>query len=368
MKKKIVITSSTSWYPFNFRLNTLLAMQESGYDVYVVAPDDLYFEKLKALGVSVIRVNLERGGVNPIKDLLSIIDFIKIFNKLKPDYIFNFTPKCNIYSTLAGRCFTKNIINNMSGLGTAFIRKNLTYYISYFLYMISQNLSKKVYFQNPDDLNFFVKKGLINEKKTGLLPGSGVDLERFKYVGTGSYSTVKFLFCGRFINSKGIRLFVNSAKTLLERYPEQLSFELLGFIDERDSSSISKSELEDWCKSGIVVYLGKTDNVAPYISSTNCIVLPSFYPEGTPKSLLEAASIGKPIITTDNIGCRDVVVDGKNGFLCQKESLASLVDAMERFFLLSQSEKLDMGQNSRKLAEEKFDERIVIKKYLDELN
>ncbi|EPP4297530.1 hypothetical protein ATY36_18035 [Vibrio cidicii] len=367
--KNIVFSSSTAWYIFNFRKNTVLEMLESGYNVFLVSPEDEYVERLVRLGVKHINISLDRGGVNPLNDLKTICKYYSIYRKIKPDFIFNFTPKCNIYSTISGHFFTENIFNNISGLGSAFTKKNFVYYITFFLYYFSQKFSKKIFFQNEQDRRLFIENRIVAEEKTLRIPGSGVDLNRFHYTERSfDGGPTRFLFCGRLLYSKGAKLYVESAKILKNVFGENVNFSLLGFIDEFSKDAISSDELTGWIRSGEIDFLGKTDDVAPILREHDCIVLPSYYPEGVPKSLLEAASSGLAIITTDNVGCRDTVVDGENGYLVDKKSKESLVDAMTNYILLSNDDKRKMSLYSRKHIENNFDERIVIKMYMDLLS
>ncbi|WP_283628144.1 glycosyltransferase family 4 protein [Shewanella baltica] len=364
---KVVFSASTSWYPYNFRLNTLKAFLKMGCKVYVVAPKDEYSSRYEGIGVSYIEVKIDRGGVNPISDLGSIISYFNIYTSVKPDYIFNFTPKCNIYSTIVGRIFTKNIINNMSGLGAGLSKKNLVYYCSLSLYYFSQNLARKVFFQNKSDLDFMVNKGIVKAEKCELIPGSGVDLERFQFSVKDS-KQVTFIFSGRLLYPKGVGLFYEAARKLKREFGDKVNFSILGFVDEKAVNSVSKMVLADWVKSGNIDYLGATDDVVPYLRSASCIVLPSYYAEGVPKSLLEAAASGLPIITTDSVGCRETVEHNVNGFLCEPKSLDSLILCMRNFVNLSNDQRMAFGIRSREKVEKEFDETIVIQKYLRVIN
>ncbi|MDC3155313.1 glycosyltransferase [Pelagibacteraceae bacterium] len=198
--------------------------------------------------------------------------------------------------------------------------------------------------------------------------GSGVDLKRFKFSPTKNNSKLNFLLSSRMIAEKGIYYYLDAATYFKEKYKEKIEFYLLGFIDTKNSSSIKIEELEKLNNMKIINYLGGSDKVEEIIKDMDCIILPSYYSEGIPKTLLEAAAMGKPIITTDNTGCRDAVKDKFNGYLIQPKSLDSLINAIEKFINLSDDERSLMGINSRKKAEKYFDENIIIDKYLRTIN
>ncbi|OKP08188.1 glycosyltransferase family 4 protein [Xenorhabdus thuongxuanensis] len=361
----IVISANTSWYLYNFRKNTILALIKEGYKVIVLAPYDNYTDKLIELGALFHNVYLDQCGINPINEFRTIKELINFYRKEKVSLVLNFTSKNNIYNTIIAKFFNIKVINNISGLGTAFIKKNLLSRILKLLYKYSQGRSDLIFFQNKDDLNLFLNEKIISSEKIDIIPGSGVDLSRFSV----NYSTekktkeLKFLLVARMLYPKGIKHFVEAAKIIKGRY-DNVSFSLLGFIDSKNPLAVKSSEIDEWVKKGFVEYLGTSDNVEKEIALTDCIVLPSYYKEGIPKSLLEAIAMGKPIITTDNIGCKETVINGYNGFLCKPRSTSSLVTAIEKFIRIPHEEKILFGKRSREKAENEFDEKIVIKKYL----
>ncbi|PWC19117.1 glycosyltransferase family 1 protein [Brenneria roseae subsp. roseae] len=360
----IVLTANTSWYIYNFRKNTIKALIDNGYSIVVISPKDEYSDKIISLGADFIPVHIERGSINPLKEILLIIRFFKIYNKLKPDVVLNFTPKNNIYSTLAATYAGSKVINNIAGLGVSFNKNNFLYFIVKNLYKLSQNKAYRVFFQNETDRNFFIDNDLIPISKTKRLPGSGVDLERFCTVSAPDDGVVRFLLVARLLVEKGVVHFAEAAKILKNKYGDSVEFNLLGFIDSVSPSAISSDQINIWVNEGIVSYLGVSQNVEKEIGRSDCIVLPSFYREGVPKSLLEACAMGKPIITTDNVGCRETVVDGINGFLCTPRSSLSLLEKMESMINMTHAQRLAMGEYSRKKAENEFDEKIVINEYV----
>ena len=363
-QKKIIVTSNTSWYLINFRLNLMMHLQDLGFQVIAVAPLDNYSDRFADQGIQFIEIPMDNKGTDPIKDSLLILRFIRLFLTQKPDYILSYTPKCNIYGALAARLTQIPIINNVSGLGTAFIKENLITQIVKWLYRVSLKKSAKVFFQNNDDLSLFIHKGLVNPDLTGLLPGSGVDINRFTPIPLPSpRSSFVFLLVARMLKDKGVVEFVTAARVLKAKYPH-IECQLLGFLDVKNPTAVTSDEMSAWVNEGVVNYLGTSDSVVDYLRLADCVVLPS-YREGTPRSLLEAASVSKPIITTDAVGCREVVDEGYNGFLCEPRNAEDLTAKMERMLLLPEADRLKMGVNSREKAVRQFDEKIVIDKYVE---
>ena len=361
--KKIVFVANTSWNLFNFRLNLMLHLQTLGYEVIAVAPLDNYSNRFATHNIPFHAMPMDNKGTNPIKDTGLILRLILLFIKLKPSCILSYTPKGNIYGGLASRFLTIPIINNVSGLGTAFIKENLVTKIVKRLYIVSLKKSAKVFFQNKDDLALFITMGLVKAKLTDLLPGSGVDINLFTpKLSAKPHLKFVFLLVGRMLKDKGIVEFVSAARLLKIEYPN-IECQLLGFLDVKNSSAITAKEMQVWVNDGDINYLGATDSVVEFLDQADCVVLPS-YREGTPRSLLEAASMGKPLITTDVVGCREVVDEGVNGFLCESHSVSDLKIKMEKMLLLSEAERLQMGLNSRSKALTQFNETIVIDRYV----
>ncbi|MDD5273368.1 MAG: glycosyltransferase family 4 protein [Methylovulum sp.] len=365
MHKKIVLISNTSWYLFNFRLNLMLHLQSLGYEIIAVAPPDDYSSRFVPLGIHFIAMPMDNKGTDPIKDSLLIFRFVRLFLKLKPDCVLSYTPKCNIYASLAAGFLNIPIINNVSGLGTAFIKENLVTKIVTWLYTISLRKSTKIFFQNKDDLMLFIDKGLVKAKLTDLLPGSGVDVCYFtpapQVINNGTFV---FLLVARMLKDKGIVEFVDATRLLKNQYPH-IECQLLGFLDAKNPSVISLQEMQAWMDEGVVNYLGVSDTVIDFLRQADCVILPSYYREGVPRSLLEAASVAKPIITTNAVGCREVVDDGVNGFLCEPRNVDDLKAKMEQMLLLPEAERIQMGLNGREKMLRQFDEQIVIDRYVE---
>ncbi len=361
---KIVISANTSWYLYNFRKNTIVKLLRDGHSVLIVSPIDAYTDKLIELGCKFSNVSISQRGMNPFKEAKTLIEYHMVYRKEKPCYIFNFTPKSNIYSTLAAYLSSAIIINNIAGLGTAFIENSKTKIIIKILYKITQCRAKYVFFQNSDDLLQFVSDGVVQEKQTRLIPGSGVDLDRFQLNIREFDGITKFILIARLIKEKGIAEFAQAAKILKDKYGERVHFNLAGFVDEGNPSAVSMADIERWQNDGLIHFLGKTDQVESFLQENDCVVLPSYYREGVPKSLLEAAAMGKIIVTTDNIGCREAVIDNETGYLCKTRSAKSLAAALEKVVVMDENKRINMGANGRAYIARRFDEQIVINEYL----
>ncbi|EGQ8605204.1 glycosyltransferase [Vibrio parahaemolyticus] len=361
----VAITSNTSWYLYNFRKNTIISLLNEGYQVIAIAPQDEYSKKLEGIGARYININIDQGGTNPIKDLKTLFLFYRIFSKNNVDIVLNFTPKNNIYGTLAGHFVGAKSVNNIAGLGMVFINESITAKLARFLYKVSQRKAYKIFFQNEDDRELFLNNKLADVSITDRLPGSGVDLTRFTLKPAADDGVVRFLLIARMLYDKGIGHYVDAARKLKASYGDGVEFQLLGFVGVNNPSAVTESEMQAWVDEGIVNYLGTSDCVEEEIAKVDCMVLPSFYREGVPKSLLEAAAMGKPIVTTDNVGCRETVDDGVNGYLCAPRSTESLIEKLDLVINLTHQERLTMGQFSRQKVEREFDEQLVIQKYLD---
>ena len=210
----VALVANTSWYVFNFRSNLIRKLIDHGYRITVVAPVDEYTTKLKKIGCKYEPVNIDNNGKNPVKDLRTLYDFYRIYSKISPSVIFHFTPKPNIYGTVAASLLRIPVVNNIAGLGTAFVKKNLVNFAAIFLYKLSQNLAYKIFFQNPDDLNLFIRSGIARPDKIDLLPGSGVDLQRFLPRKKDPAQEFRFLLFGRLLWEKGIKEYVEAAKNI----------------------------------------------------------------------------------------------------------------------------------------------------------
>ena len=334
-----------------------------GYEVVAIAPEDEYSQQLVLEGCRYYPIKMENKGTNPLQDLLLTKRFYDTYRRVKPDVILQYTIKPNIYGSLAAKLAGIPTINNVSGLGTVFLVRNMVSKVALKLYKLAFRFPEKVFFQNKEDRQLFLEHHLINERITDVLPGSGIDTERFKPAQDFTRNkNFTFLMVARVLYEKGVVEYVEAARIIRAQYPE-VRCQLLGGIDESGNIGIKRAIFESWVAEGAIEYLGTSGTVEAHITEADCVVLPS-YREGTPKTLLEAAAMGKPIVTTNVPGCRETVIEGWNGFLCEVKDAADLADKMIRMYCLPEGELASMGKASRKLAEEKFDERYVIEKYL----
>lgn len=365
MKKKILITTNTSWNLVNFRTNLIQRIICDGFEVVAVSPQDAYVARLEALGCRHIPLSMDNKGTNPLNELLLFWSYLRLLDTEKPDLCLFFTVKPNVYGSLAASLLRIKYINNVSGLGSVFIKGGWLKILLILLYKLAFNKSSNVFFQNKDDQGLFLNYKLVSKEQAAILPGSGIDLNHFKSNNSIKKPTNKpfrFLLIARMLKDKGIFEYVHAAQAIIKA-DLKAEFCLLGFLDVQNPAAISKDQMQKWENSGFIKYLGTTDDVRDFIDSADCIVLPS-YREGTPRSLLEAAAMSKPIITTDSIGCKEVVEHGTNGLICKVKNEFDLELKMKEMLLLSDEQRESMGKKGRLKMEKEYDDQIVIKKYL----
>jgi glycosyltransferase involved in cell wall biosynthesis len=360
---KVVIALNTAWNAVNFREGLLRALVADGHEVVVVAPHDGYASRIAEFSCRYVPLPMDNKGANPLRDLLLLFQFYRLLRYEKPDVFLGYTVKPNVYGSLAAHVLGVPVINNIAGLGAVFIKQNWLTSVVQRLYRLALSRSRYVFFQNRDDCQLFIDSGLVRLEATALLPGSGIDLQKFCFSPvTEEPHKFRFLLIARMLWDKGVGEFVEAAKMVRERWPN-IECCLLGFLDVQNPAAISRSQMNEWVAEGSVLYLGVSDDVRSEIRNADCMVLPS-YREGTPRSLLEGAAIGRPIITTDAVGCREVVDDGKNGFLCKVRDAHDLAEKMEQMLLLNEESRYAMSMYGRQKMEREFDEKIVINSYL----
>lgn len=366
LNKVLIFSANSSWYLFNFRLNTLKAFLNNGYKVYCLSPMDDYSHLLEDIGCSWIKLDIDNKGFNPFVDLKLFFNLFKIFYRIKPSTVFNFTIKNNIYGTFASFLLRIRSINNISGFGTAFIHSGLKYFIARRLYIFALKLSTKVFCQNKDDYKFILENRFVDESRIDLLPGSGIDLNKFQKKAnkiSPSINDFIFIYAGRLLYDKGIKELVKAFDQIDQsRFPSKLW--IIGFRDSKNISAIKKSDIETWDKKRNIFILEPSNSIETVLSKVSCFVLPS-YREGMPRSILEACAMELPIICTDVPGCRDIVTNNLNGYLCKPQDDQSLLEAMKNMLKLPIEKRLKMGVEGRKIVEQSFSEEIVIKKALD---
>ena len=362
-KKRILLIASLSGSLINFRGDFIKSLIKNGFQVFAAAPEhpEDIRTKLEALGATPLEFSLNRTGLNPIKDLQSISELKGLIRNNDIDLVFPYTVKPVIYGSIAANQCKVPVISLITGLGYAFTglsaKARLLQRFNEILYKLSIRKNKVIVFQNKDDYQLFLDRKIISKKqKVDFVSGSGVNLNQFSFKVKNPSEHVSFLLVARLIKEKGIALYMEAAKILKVKYP-MAEFHLIG-SPETSPSAISINELNNLHKEGIIVFHGEQSNIDQHLHKRDVFVLPSYYREGLPRTTLEACACGNPIITTDSVGCRESVKEGINGFLIGPQNLQALIEPMEYF--ITHPEKIkEMGINSRKYAEERFDVDII---------
>ena len=334
-------------------------MQKDGFQVHALAPEDAYSDHIIALGCIYHPVKMNNTGSNPVQDLLLMHRLYKLYQKISPDLVLHYTIKPNIYGSLVARLLNIPTICTVSGLGTVFLTSSGSNRIAWQLYKLAFRFPVKVFFQNQSDLSEFKDRGLLTRNNYQVIPGSGIDINRFMLSQeSNNTSPLVFLMMARLIEEKGVLDFLEASK-ILRQQGIPVICQLLGAPDPAHKRSIKNGQLAD----APIEYLGETDDVRPYIRKSHVFVLPS-YREGLSRALLEAAAMGKPIITTDVPGCREVVKDQINGLLCKPADPQDLAKKMHQMYFLDHDKRIAMGMAGRQLVINQFSETRVIDIYL----
>lgn len=372
---KIVLIGNTVGTLLNFRRELIIDLVHRGHTVYCLVSDYTSETKtlVKKLGAIPVDSILNSKGINPVADIKSTIKLSQLLKELQPDVVFSYFVKPVIFGTIAAKMAkVPRIIGMIEGLGNAFtpndtngfdFKKKAIQRIQILLYRSALPLLDTLIVLNPDDQEDLVNRFNIKVKDTVVLGGIGVDLDKFKYTPIKSDTEISFVFIARLLKEKGIYEYLNAAKKVKGKYPET-TFYLLGGFDKHNPFALRKSELNSYLSSGIVDYPGHVENVADYLIKSSVFVLPTFYREGVPRSIQEAMAIGRPIITTDVPGCRETVKNGVNGYLIPPFNEDALVEKMLKFI---EQPKLinEMGKESRRIAELKFDVNEVNDKLIN---
>jgi len=362
--QKIALVANTSWSIYNFRLNLIRSLQKQGYQVAVIAPKDSFTSRLVAEGIAYHEVDIDNYGTNPISEIKLIHQFYTLYQKIQPSLIFHYTIKPNIYGSLAAAKLKIPSIIVTTGLGHLFQFSNrLVRWATIYMYKLAARLAREIWFLNENDRDVFVFKGIARPEKTKVIKGEGIDLVWFKPRREKTFYRDRFLFAGRLLKDKGVEDFAEAAKIIKQKYP-RVSFELLGFINQRNPNSIPYSRISEWQKDKLIKYLGETNDIRPYLEKTSCLVFPSYYREGISRILLEAAAMETPAITTDNVGCREVVDHGRTGFICARQDPRALARSLEKFLELSDEDKLTMGKLARKKIAREYNIKLINQQYL----
>lgn len=356
--RKVVVIGGYAPSLLNFRGALLQTMVRAGHTVTACAPEltPEVISALHKLGVQPEQIALDRTGTNPKTDLLTLTQFRRLFLDTRPDIVLAYTIKPVLYASLAAKnANVPRIASMITGLGYSFgtysAKQRILGHVVRALYKRALRANSVVFFQNPDDRDLFLREGLLDDpRKAVLINGSGVDLEHFQRAPVVT-SPLTFLLIARLIRDKGIIEYVEAARIIKRKHPET-RFHLVGPFDT-NPSAIPHHVIAQWQSEGIIEYFGETSDVRPYIASASVYVLPS-YREGTPRTVLEAMAMGRPVITSDAPGCRETVVDGYNGFLVPVGDVQSLAMAMEQFILHPELVQV-MGEASFRIAVEKYD-------------
>jgi glycosyltransferase involved in cell wall biosynthesis len=361
--------ANTTWNLWNYRLDLMKSLQKEGYQITVIAPKDDYVELITTeLNCEYVPLkHLSRKSINPILNLITLVELFFVLLKTKPDGIFFFTVKPNIFGNIAAAILKINTISGYEGLGYAATANSFLKKTILFLYKIAFSFTQKVVFQNIENLNEFVNyHKILTPEKAIVIQGFGIDSDFFSpknEIIPTKKEVPTFLFLGRFLINKGLIEFVAAAESLTQK-GIQAQFALLGDTDLGNPLHINPNELKKLTTNKAIIYHGFTDDVRKYISISDVIVLPSYYGEGIPRTLLEGLAMGKPVITTDTSGCRDTVEHEKNGFLIPEKDIPALAEAMEHFLTLSEVTQQAMGEYSRKKFLNEFSNENILPQYL----
>lgn len=367
---RIVITANTSWYILNFRSSLIRSLVEAGHRLHVVAPRDEYTAELQQLGVTFHQLTLSQRGKNPFREVLTVFRLLNILRNIRSDVVLSYTIKCNLYVGFCSRLSGFKQIANISGLGEAFDSKGVLYRIVTALYKLCLRRAPVVFCQNSSDQQILVESGLLSNSQCHLIPGSGVDLDRFRSSASFIENTPRrFLMFGRLVPKKGYEHFMRVAKELHNDSEVKASFWIMGIEDKsRKDAQRLLERIMYLHRKGIITYIPARDNVASVLHEVDVVVLPSEYNEGIPRSLLEAMACGKPIIASDWRGCRDTVEHGINGYLVELGNRESLRDHIVKLASCPSASVRKMGEESRRLAEKRFSEDVVLEAYLKEVS
>ena len=362
MGKRILILSNHFITLYNFRKELISKLVEEGHEVFISMPKADENSFFINMGCRIIDTPVDRRGINPIKDFKLILKYIKIMKSVKPDIIFSYTIKPNIYGCIASNLTKNRQVSNITGTGATFLKKNVVSAIAKNLYKISLKRSYKVFFQNNGDKDFFVKNHMVKNNYS-ILPGSGVNLEQYALCDLPLDNHINFIFIGRVMKLKGIDQYLETARKIKEVYPNT-NFYIAGFIEEERYKAI----IDDYDLKGIVNYIGFQKDIKSWILKCHCTILPSHGGEGVPNVLLESAAMGRICIASLINGSKEVVENGITGYLFKAGDSKELINQVQSFIELDYKSKRKMGLAGRAKVEKEFDRNIVIDRYLSICN
>ena len=360
MKKKILILVNHDVVIYNFRKELVERLLAEDHEVIICSPYGERIDELISLGCKYVEASIERHGVNPLQEIRLLKYYKNLMHDLRPDVVLTYTIKPNIYGGMSAKKYNVPYIANITGLGTAVEKKGVMQRISVFLYKIAFSKIQTVFFQNKENRQFFIDNKIVVGKHK-LLPGSGVNLEHFQVLDYPSDVRIEFVFISRIMKEKGIEQYIDAAKYITNKYPNT-KFHVCGFCEDKYEERLSKLE-----KDGILTYHGMLRDVREILKITHCTVHPTYYPEGLSNVLLESSACGRPIITTDRSGCREVVDIGINGYIVQQKDSGELIEKIEEFIKLSLINKKNMGLAGRRKVENEFNRQFVVDCYMKEI-
>jgi glycosyltransferase involved in cell wall biosynthesis len=355
---KIILFANTDWYLYNFRLSLAKALRDQGHEVILLSPNGGYGDRLTQMGFRWVVFPLSRRGMNPVRELITVGRLARFYRREHPDLVHHFTVKCVLYGSFAAWLANVHaIINSITGLGFIFIEENKLWVIVLrqvvkFLYriLLSDRQNTRVIFQNREDMSLFLQKKLTSKERAYLIPGSGVDTAH--YVPSPEPEGVPLVILpGRLLWDKGVGEFVQAAQAL-RKEGVNARFALVGDSDSANPGGVPPGQLETWRNEGWVEWWGWQEDMLDVLRKAHIVCLPS-YREGVPRSLLEAGACGRPVITTDVPGCRDVVRQGENGLLVPAKDVAALTDAL-RMLIYNIDLRAQLGACGRKIAVEEY--------------
>ncbi len=362
---KIAVIENGLFSTYTMRETLMMRLLKDGCDVYILTHTNSFVTQVEKTGLKVI--NIGSGNLNPIKVFQYIYNLRSTLKKIKPDVCLTFSIRPAIWGNLITRQLKIPTITNITGVGPLFISKNIVYRTARTLYRNALSKTKKVFFQNYDDMNLFIESGFVKSSIAERIPGSGIDYNKFSplILQEKDPDTFIFLFIGRLIKDKGIFEYINAARSIRKKFPNAI-FNVIGpfWTQNLKKNTITRTQLQNWIDEGVIDYLGEKKDVRKFIAEADCIVLPS-YREGTSNTLLEAASMEKPAITTNTTGCKEIVSDNETGFLCKVKDELDLADKMEKMILLFPEKRKEMGKKARQKIIKEYDKQIVIEAYLE---
>src|SRR3954469_9019435 len=364
-KRLIAFVSNSAWSVYNFRIDVIRHLIGKGFKILVVAPIDENSTLLQDEGCIYADINFNNQHENPLQDVTLYNQLKSIYKKFHPDFIFHYVIKPNIYGSFAAAKLHIPSVSVITGLGYPFAKKNWLYYVVKALYKKALRRVTEVWFLNNEDARSFTANHIIPIKKVKVLPGEGVNTDHF----SPAFETpVKkngrfvFLMSSRLLKSKGISIYADAAR-ILKRKNIDATFELLGFFEKHHPDSLTIEEIRNWELEGLIHFNGFANDVRPYLKNADCFVFPSFYNEGVPRGLMEAASMELPMVTAYNRGSKEVVLNNSTGYLCNPNDPFDLADKLEKMMHLPEEERKRMGKNGRALVVKKFNIEKVIQQY-----